>query len=168
LRQRWTPIGDLRPTRGSFWLALEAMESPGNLGTVLRTAEAAGVSGTFLIDRDADPYDPAAVRSTMGALFSQRLVRSSGREFAAWARARGVAIVGSSPAGLLDYKEFRCPWPAVLVIGSEKHGMSDALAETCDFMLRIPMWGRGDSINVAVATGILLYEMLHQRWHNRE
>lgn len=98
-----------------------------------------------------------------GTLFSQRLVRCSAREFTDWARAFDVALVGSSPTGLLDYRAFRCRLPAALLIGSEKHGLSDQLAEACDFMLRIPMVGRGDSINAAVAAGILLYELFNRR-----
>ncbi len=111
----------------------------------------------------ADPYEPAAIRASMGSLFSQRLVRCSVREFTDWARASGVALVGSSPAGLLDYRAFRCRWPAALLIGSEKHGLSNQLADACDFMVRIPMVGRGDSINAAVAAGVLLYELFNQR-----
>jgi TrmH family RNA methyltransferase len=74
-----------------------------------------------------------------------------------------VAVAGSSPAGLLDYKALRCRWPAVLMIGSEKRGLSEHLTETADFMVRIPMRGGCDSINVSVATGVLLFEMSNQR-----
>jgi TrmH family RNA methyltransferase len=99
----------------------------------------------------------------MGSLFSQKLVRCSTGEFFQWARAAGVAIVGSSPKGLLDYRKFHCRWPAVLLIGSEKHGLSEQLSDACDFTIRIPMLGRGDSINAAVAAGVLLYELFDQR-----
>ena len=75
----------------------------------------------------------------------------------------GVSVVGSSPAGLLDYKAFRCRWPAVLLIGSEKRGLSDQVTERADFMIRIPMGGRCDSINVSVAAGVLLFELSSQR-----
>ncbi len=99
----------------------------------------------------------------MGSLFSQKLVRCSKRELIGWAREFGVAIVGSSPGGLLDYWSFRCRWPAALLIGNEKRGLSDDLLEVCDFTVRIPMLGRTDSINVAVAAGVLLYELFNQR-----
>lgn len=163
VRQQCFPIGEVRPARDSFWLAVESMESPGNLGTIIRTAEATGITGIFVIRPGVDPFDPGAVRASMGSLFSQKLVLCSAREFADWAKTFGVAVVGSSPGGLLDYKALRCRWPAVLLIGSEKLGMSDHLMEVCDFMVRIPMLGRGDSINVAVAAGVLLYEMFNQR-----
>jgi TrmH family RNA methyltransferase len=163
LRQQWIPLANIRVGRDSFWLAVESIESPGNLGTIIRTAEAAGVSGIFVLDSESDPYDPAAVRASMGSLFSQKLTRCAPQEFADWAKSRGVAVVGSSPAGLLDYKALRCRWPAVLLIGSEKRGLSGHLAETADFMVRIPMLGGCDSINVSVAAGVLLFEISSQR-----
>jgi TrmH family RNA methyltransferase len=162
VRQQWIPIGNLQPARDSFWLVVESIDSPGNLGTIIRTAEATGVAGIFVVGY-ADPWDPAAVRSTMGSLFSQKLVRSSAREFTDWARSFGVAVIGSSPAGLLDYKALRCRWPAALLIGGEKHGLSEHLIEISDFTVRIPMAGACDSINAAVAAGVLLYEMFNQR-----
>jgi len=163
VRQQWIPLAAVRPHPRCLWLGVESIDSPGNLGTIIRTAEATGVTGVVALGSGADPYEPAAIRASMGSLFSQKLVRCSISEFAHWARASGVAIVGSSPNGLLDYKKFRCRWPAVLLIGSEKHGLSDQLAEACDFTVRIPMLGRGDSINAAVAAGVLLYELFDQR-----
>lgn len=163
VRQKWLSIGEIRPAPGCLWLAVESIDSPGNLGTIIRTAEAAGAAGIIALGANANPYEPAAVRATMGSLFSQKLVRCSARELTDWARKYDVALVGSSPAGLLDYRTFRCRWPAALLIGSEKHGLSEQLAEACSFMVRIPMAGRGDSINAAVAAGILLYELFHQR-----
>lgn len=163
VRQHWTPIANVRPERNSFWLAVESIDSPGNLGTIVRTAEAAGVAGIFLIGADADPFDPAAVRASMGSLFSQRLVKCTAREFTDWARSSGASVIASSPTGLLDYRALRCCWPAVLLMGSEKRGLSEHLTETSDFTVRIPMLGRCDSINVAVAAGVLLYEIFNQR-----
>lgn len=161
--QQWASINKLRPADNSLWLAVEAIDSPGNLGTIIRTAEATGVTGIIVIGANADPYEPAAIRASMGSLFSRKLVRCSLREFTEWARVYSVALVGSSPSGLLDYRNFRCRWPVALLIGSEKHGLSDQAAAACDFMVRIPMVGRGDSINAAVAAGVLLYELFHQR-----
>ena len=163
VRQRWTSLAALRPDSSALWLGVESIDSPGNLGTIIRTAEATGVTGIVALGSGADPHEPAAIRASMGSLFSQKLVRCSAREFITWARASGVALVGSSPRGLLDYRSFPCRWPAVLLIGSEKHGLSDQLAEACEFTIRIPMLGRGDSINAAVASGVLLYELFHQR-----
>jgi len=163
VREQWSPIADIRTRKDCLWLALESIESPGNLGNIIRTAEAAGVAGIFFLGPDSDPYDPAAVRASMGSLFSQKLIRCAVAEFGEWARQANVTVVGSSPRGLLDYKALRCPWPVALVIGSEKRGVSEHLSEVSHFTVRIPMRGRCDSLNVAVATGVLLFEMSHQR-----
>ena len=163
VRQQWIHSTSVRVEPNSLWLAVESIESPGNLGTIVRTAEAAGVSGIFTLAIDCDPYDPAAVRATMGSLFSQTLIRCSVREFTDWAQAGGVAVVGSSPLALMDYRTLRYRFPAVLVIGSERRGISDQLKEAASFMVRIPMRGGCDSINAAVAAGVLLFEMSSQR-----
>jgi RNA methyltransferase, TrmH family len=162
VRQQWSPLIAPRPARG-LWLAVESIDSPGNLGTILRTAEATGVAGIIFLRDDADPYDPAAIRASMGSLFSQQLVRCPLQEFLHWAKTSGVAMVGSLPTGLLDYRGFTCRWPAVLLIGSEKRGLSSQLIDACDFTVRLPMLCRGDSVNAAVAAGILLYELFDQR-----
>ena len=162
VRQQWTRVEDLSVTKNSLWLGVESIESAGNLGTIIRTAEATGVAGIFLIGGEMDPWDPSAVRASMGSLFTQRFIRCTAREFGDWAKLRRVTVVGSSPRGLLSYRELRCQWPVALLLGSEKEGLSDHLIEACDFMVRIPMTGRCDSVNVAVAAGVLLFEMSHQ------
>jgi TrmH family RNA methyltransferase len=163
LRQTWTPLPNMRVEPKSLWLAVESIESPGNLGTMIRTAEAAGATGILVLSPHCDPYDPAVIRATMGSLFSQRLVKCSPHEFIGWAKSHGVAIVASSPAGLMDYKALGYRFPAVLVIGGEKRGLSDQILEAADFVIRIAMHGGCDSINAAVAAGILLFEMATQR-----
>lgn len=99
----------------------------------------------------------------MGSLFSQQIIRATPQEFAHWARRHKIAVIGSSPAGLMNYRNFPCRWPAALLIGSEKRGLSQQIIDACDFMVRIPMAGEADSINAAIATGVLLYELFHQR-----
>ncbi len=163
LRQHWTSLAELRVSPDSLWLAVESLDSPGNLGTIIRTAEAAGIAAIFMISPGADPWNPAAVRASMGSLFSQKLVRCSHREFVDWAQSSSVTLVGSSPNGLMDYRTWRCRWPAALLIGSEKEGLSEGLIEASNLTVRIPMVGRGESINAAVAAGILLFEMSNQR-----
>ena len=162
LKQQWSSIHSVKPKPDSLWLAVESVDLPGNLGTILRTAEAAGASGVFMMGPHVDPWDPACVRASMGSLFSLRLVRCTAREFAEWARSSRVTMVASSPKGLLDFKEFRCRWPAVLLIGSERQGLSQQLMDASDFVLRIPMHNRCDSINASVAAGILLFEISNQ------
>lgn len=163
LRQRWTQLDALKPARDSLWLAVESVDLPGNLGTILRTAEAAGVAGVFLLGEQTDPWDPACVRASMGSLFALRLMRCTAKELAVWARSLQVTMLGSSPQGLLDFKAIRCRWPSVLLIGSERRGLSDELMEAADWTVRISMHGSCDSINAAVAAGALLFEMAGQR-----
>ncbi len=163
LKQRWFPLEQLRATRNSLWLAVESIESPGNLGTIIRTAEAAGVSGVFILNPNCDPHDPATIRATMGSLFSQRLVRCSVPEFKCWAKSNGVSVVASSPSGLMNYKALAYRFPTALIVGSEKQGLSEQLLETANFVVRIPMRGGCDSLNAAVAAGVLLFEITGQR-----
>jgi RNA methyltransferase, TrmH family len=163
LKQRWFPLEQLRTTRDSLWLAVESIESPGNLGTIIRTAEAAGASGVFILNPNCDPHDPATIRATMGSLFSQRLVRCSVPAFKCWAETNGVSVVASSPSGLMDYKTLAYRFPAALIVGSEKHGLSEQLLETANFVVRIPMHVGCDSLNAAVAAGVLLFEIAGQR-----
>ena|SRR5579884_986099 len=163
LRQKWFPLEHVRASKNSLWLAVESIESPGNLGTIMRTAEAAGVTGVFILSPSCDPYDPSAIRATMGSLFSQRLVRCSVHEFKHWTKSNGVSVVASSPAGLMDYKAFAYRFPTALLVGSERQGLSDQLLETANFVVRIPMRGGCDSLNAAVAASILLFEMTTQR-----
>jgi len=187
LRQQFVSFSTVRPIADSLYLAVEAIDSPGNLGTIIRTAEAAGISGIFLLGLSDDPFHPAAVRASMGSLFSQKLVRCSPQEFTAWSRAHGVTTIASSPSGLLDYRALSAEepalsdrakrwsrmepalsdrakrWsrmgPAAILIGSEKRGLSPDLIESADFTVRISMRGHCDSLNVAVAAGVLLFEM---------
>lgn len=163
LRQAWTPLSAVHPSEGDGWLAAEGVESPGNLGTMIRTSEAAGAAGLILIGRTADPHDPAAVRATMGSLFSQKLVRATAQEFAAWSARRALMLVGTSPRAAHDYRAVRYEKPLVILVGSEKRGLSDELTRACNTLVRIPILRSGvDSLNVAVAAGILLYAALDQ------
>jgi TrmH family RNA methyltransferase len=138
------------------------VQYPGNLGTILRTCDAVGGAGLILVGPATDPYDPAAVRASMGAVFSQRLVRASREELAAWKRRHTCLVVGTSPAAAAHYRTVSYRPPVVLCMGSEGHGLSQDLKALCDVMVRIPMVGRCDSLNVGVAASIVLYEIEHQ------
>jgi TrmH family RNA methyltransferase len=162
-RQRWHALPEVRPTDGLCWVALETVQSPGNLGTIFRTAEAVGAAGAILVGSAIDPYHPATVRSTMGALFSQRLVRTTAAEFAAWKRQHPFLLVGTSPTAAADYRSIAYTPPVVLSMGWERQGLSREQQSLCDVVVRLPMVGRGDSLNLAVATGVMLYEIFNQR-----
>jgi RNA methyltransferase, TrmH family len=162
VRQRWERLADVQPG-ASCWVALDSVQYPGNLGTILRTSDAVGGAGVILLGHATDPYDPICVRASLGAIFSQRLVRASLDELAAWARQHGTTIVGTSPAAPTAYRAVRYTPPLVVLMGSERHGLSAAQQALCDHVVSLPMLGRSDSLNLAVATGVLLYEILHQQ-----
>lgn len=143
--------------------------SPGNIGTLVRSADAFGASGVIVTGHAADPYDPRAVRASTGSLFALPVVRvPSHREVLEWVgdvRARGVAvqIVGTDERGPVEIAEDDLTGPTVLAVGSETHGLSAAWRETCDRMVRIPITGAASSLNAASAASIALYEAARQR-----
>jgi RNA methyltransferase, TrmH family len=163
VRQRWTLLGDVKVISGRPWVALDSVADPGNLGTILRTNDAIGGQGVILLDQSTDPYDPAAVRASMGALFDQQVARCSLEEFAAWKQSTGVAVIGTSGAAEIDYHEFTYPDRLVLLMGSERQGLQGRHLEICDRLVRIPMIGKSDSLNLAVATAVTLFEVFNQR-----
>jgi TrmH family RNA methyltransferase len=161
IRQRWTALEAFpaRPDRLCY-VALESPQDPGNIGTVIRTAEAVGAAGLILIGDSADPYDPGSVRASMGAIFDLPLARASFESFITWARERGIRIIGTSGASPTDYRAVRYAPPQALLMGSEREGLSAAQQAACDVVVRLPMVGRSDSLNLAVATGVMLYALL--------
>jgi RNA methyltransferase, TrmH family len=162
-RQRWLNLAHIQPEAAQCWVALDTVQYPGNLGTILRTCDAVGAAGAILLGNTTDPYDPAAVRASLGAIFSQRLVRASFAEFAAWCQLHNVAVVGTAPAAALDYQAVAYQPPLVLLMGSEPRGLSREQQALCDLMVNIPMVGHSDSLNLAVATGLMLYEVFNQQ-----
>ncbi len=159
LRQHIRPLPGVGPAGAGCWVALGPVRSPGNLGTLLRTATATGADGFILLDPAVDPFDPAVVRATMGTLFSQRLARATHQEFATWARRHGVQVVGASPDGPTDYDRLRYLRPTAIMLGEERAGLSEAQRAACQQLVRIPMVGAVDSLNLAVAGSLLLYEV---------
>lgn len=153
----------LSPTDGEFFVALDTIRSPGNLGTILRTMDAVGASGLILIGGEIDPFDPRVVRATMGSLFAQHIVRTTEQEFASWRTQHGVALVGTSPHAATSYRELAWPQRTVLWLGGERAGLSQDQQAACDTVVRIPMVGTCDSLNVATAAAVLLYEVSFSR-----
>ena len=162
-RQHWTPLEEADPRLGLSWVAVRVIRSPGNLGTLLRTAEAAGAGGIVLLGDAIDLFDPAVVRASMGGLFHLRLVRASLEAFASWTRARGCTIVGTSPHAESLHTTVPVDPPLVLLFGDERKGLSPAELAVCTHRARIPFVGRADSLNVAVASGVMLYEVARRR-----
>lgn len=163
VRQRWEALPCVPASPGLCWVALDEVHSPGNLGAILRTGDAVGASGLIALGDSVDPYDPACVRATMGAIFAQRLVRTSLSEFAAWKQRVGAHLVGTSPHAKSDYHAVMYPPGTILYMGGERKGLSEERQRLCDELVRIPMVGRSDSLNLAIATGVMLYEVFNQR-----
>jgi TrmH family RNA methyltransferase len=163
VRQRWERLEQIQSSERLCWVVVEAVRSPGNLGTILRTCEAVGGAGIILIGDTADPYDPATVRASMGALFRQRFICTNLEAFAQWKQQRAWFLVGTSPAAATDYQAITYPQPVLLLLGSERRGLSAEIQALCDLLVRIPMVGRSDSLNLGVAAGVMLYELFNQR-----
>jgi RNA methyltransferase, TrmH family len=161
-----TSIRYAPPDAGLCWLAIDTIRSPGNLGTIMRTAEAVGAAGIICIgdSKEAiDPFAPTIVRTSMGAVFHLRIVQTTEAAFAVWREKHGVLLVGTSPHEGGDFRQLAYPERVALWLGSERKGMGEAQMAACDALVRIPMVGRADSLNVATATAVMLYEVQRQR-----
>jgi TrmH family RNA methyltransferase len=158
-RQRLVDLASIRPAAGDVWVALDQVRDPGNLGTVIRTADSVGAKGVILVGETCDPFSPEAVRATMGSLFHVPLARTGQAAFLAHVRGARVRLVGTHLAATHDYRRVASDAPTVLLMGNEQKGLSEEMASACDVRVKIPMVGRADSLNLAVATGIMLYEL---------
>lgn len=159
-KQRWVDLPPAaRVDANGLWLALEEIRDPGNLGTIIRTADAVGASGIILIGASCDPYSHECVRATMGSVFAMPLVRMQREQFLGSSKAWQGDIVGTHLSGAEDFRKAEYRAPTLLVMGSEGPGLSDALTAACTRLVKIPMAGRLDSLNLAVATALVLYQI---------
>jgi len=163
IRQQWSTLADFSAPGDQDWIALESVADPGNLGTILRTSDGAGWAGVILLGNCTDPYDPSALRASMGAVFSQHLVRATFAEFVQWKLETGIRVVGTSDSAEQDYHYLEYPAPMVLLMGSERQGLSEEQIQVCDELARIPMVGRSDSLNLSIATAVMIYEIYNHR-----
>jgi RNA methyltransferase, TrmH family len=146
-----------------FVLVVEAIEKPGNLGTILRSADAAGCHAVIVCDPVTDIFNPNVVRASTGVLFSVPLVVAESAPVHAWLQARGIRSVATTPAAESIYSEVELRGPLAIVMGSEQYGLSEFWLKHADLPVRIPMAGQADSLNVAMATIITLFEAVRQR-----
>ncbi|MFB2565807.1 TrmH family RNA methyltransferase [Rhizobium sp. IMFF44] len=157
--QRWRQLRDVKPKTGETWVALDRVRDPGNLGTIIRTADAAGASGVILVGETTDPFSLETVRATMGSVFAVPVVKATPEEFLAWKKKAEVSVVATHLAGAVDYRTIDYKKkPVVILMGNEQSGLPDALAKEADALARIPQAGRADSLNLAVATAVILFE----------
>lgn len=160
---RETRLADIDRNRSHVWTVCQSLKDPGNLGTILRTNDAAGAGGLILLDQSCDPWSVEAVRASMGALFTQPVVQTSGDDFFAWLRGGPGMLAGTSLNTDSDYQSVRYQAPTFLLMGNEQYGLPSEYEMKCDVLVKIPMLGKADSLNVAVSCAVMLYEVLNQR-----
>ncbi len=157
-----TALDTIDRTRAPLWLVAEKLRDPGNLGTILRTGDAVGAGGLILIDDCVDPFSVEAVRASMGALFTIPIARARWEDFLPWLRAGPGQLVGLSLDTDHDYRAARYTAPTFLLTGNEAQGLPEAYEAACDLLVKLPMLGKADSLNAAVATAVMAYEVLAQ------
>ncbi|THD36644.1 MAG: RNA methyltransferase [Sphingomonas sp.] len=155
-----TPLGELDRTASPIWLVAERLRDPGNLGTILRTGDAVGAGGLILIDDCVDPFSVEAVRASMGALFTVPIAQARWDEFVPWLRSGPGQLVGLSLQTDSHYRDAAYQAPTFLLTGNEAQGLPDAYEAECDLLVKMPMLGKADSLNAAVATAVMAYEVL--------
>jgi RNA methyltransferase, TrmH family len=155
--QAFAPLASLEPRSAPCWVALEAVRDPGNLGTIVRTADAAGCGGVILVGDCCDPYSVEAVRATMGSIFAVTIAKASAPQFVAWRRSWPGSVVGTLLTATTDFRAAAYAPPTLVLMGNEQAGLTPDLAALCDVTVKIPMRGRADSLNLAVATGVMIY-----------
>jgi len=161
--QRLTPKAAIQPGPAGVWVALEGIKDPGNLGTIIRTADAVGAEGVILVGDTVDPFGVEAVRATMGSIFHMKLARMNVAEFKEWRKGWPGIVVGTHLSGKADYRAVDYDRPVMLFMGNEQSGLPDDLAGICDHLVKIPQAGRADSLNLAIATGVMLFEIRRDR-----
>ena len=155
--QTFEPLAGLDPTSAACWVALQQVRDPGNLGAIVRTADAAGCGGVILVGDCCDPYSVEAVRATMGSIFAVKVAKATVDEFLAWRKTWPGAVVGTLLSAAVDYLAADYRKPVMILMGAEQAGLPPDLAAACDVAVKIPMRGRADSLNLSVATGIMIY-----------
>ena len=158
-RQPETSLERIDRSKAPLWIAAQALRDPGNIGTILRTGDAVGAGGLILIDDSADPYSVEAVRASMGAVFTQEIAVARWPEFVAWLRSGEGQLVGTSLKGTQDYLEADYRPPCFLLIGNEQQGLPADYETECDLLVKIPMAGRADSLNAAMAAAVMAFHV---------
>ena len=156
-KQAFRPLDAIQPEAARCWVALHRVRDPGNLGTIVRTADAAGCGGVILVGECCDPYSVEAVRATMGSIFATPLTKASESEFAGWRGRWPGSVVGTLLSAETDYRAADYQHPTLILMGNEQQGLPAEMARLCDVNVKIPMRGRADSLNLSVATGIMIY-----------
>ena len=158
-RQHTQKLDEIKPGGHTCWTVLSEIRSPGNLGTLIRTSAAIGASGFILLGDSIDPFDPNIVRASMGAIFKQSIARASPSDLRAWIKSHNLQAIGAAPNGSLKYNQVAYNHPTILMLGNERSGLTKDQESMCQKIVRIPMANGMDSLNVAIAGSLLLYEV---------
>jgi len=158
-RQPTTSLVDVDRASAPLWFVAQALRDPGNIGTILRTGDAVGAGGLILVDDSADPYSVEAVRASMGAIFTQQVAKARWSEFIDWLRSGSGQLVGTSLKATKDYLEVAYEQPCFLLIGNEQQGLPADYEAACDLLVKIPMSGRADSLNAAMAAAVMAFQI---------
>jgi RNA methyltransferase, TrmH family len=156
-RQPTTSLDEIDRAASPLWICAQALRDPGNIGTILRTGDAVGAGGLILIDDCADPFSVEAVRASMGAIFTQQVATAPWPKFLEWLRSGDGQLVGTSLKTDQDYLAAEYRKPCFLLIGNEQQGLPADYEAECDLLVKIPMAGRADSLNAAVATAVMAF-----------
>lgn len=155
--QVFTRLDELDPVSASAFVALHRVRDPGNLGTIVRTADAAGCGAVILVGECCDPHSVEAVRATMGSIFAVPIVRTDEATFAAWRSSWPGSVVGTLLTATVEHSKATYAKPTLILMGNEQQGLTPDMAALCDVNVKIPMRGRADSLNLSVATGVMIY-----------
>ena len=158
-RQPDSDLSSIDRSAAPIWFVAQSLRDPGNIGTILRTGDAVGAGGLILIDDSADPYSVEAVRASMGAIFTQQVAKASWEEFLPWLRNGPGQLVGTSLQTDHDYLGVDYAAPCFLLIGNEQQGLPESYEAACDVLVKIPMAGRADSLNAAIAAAVMAFQV---------
>lgn len=150
-------------TVAPLYLVAEEVEKPGNLGSILRSADAAGASGLIITDPRTDLYNPNTIRASTGALFALPIAITNNQDCYAFLTSKNIQILSATPHTHFNYTDVDLTLPTAIIVGAEQYGLSDFWLERCTQQVKIPMLGRIDSLNVATAATLLVYEAARQR-----
>ena len=156
-------LDDLKLNDSPLLIIAESIEKPGNLGAILRTADAAGVDALLVCDPRVDLYNPNVVRASRGALFTVPSVETSNEAALAFLRKRGIKIVAATPQAEAEYTRQDLRGPLAVAVGTEDQGLTDFWLKQSDINVKIPMAGKVNSLNVSIATALIVYEAVRQR-----
>jgi RNA methyltransferase, TrmH family len=161
--QPWVQLSSISANAGLCWIVLDTVRSPGNFGTLIRTSEAFGGAGFILIGHQIDPFSPDVIRASMGAVFRQTFVRTDILALQKWAKQQHCTAIGASPQGAIDLHQLGYSSSTLLFLGEERQGLTPTQQNLCQQLVRIPMVGAADSLNLAVAGSLIMYEMQRSR-----